>query len=295
MARSGATTTLRVIIMSDNSNSDTEADEQTVAELKERIGELEERVEQQEAQRGTSRRQFLGSLTGIASAGAAGYYLGTQRAQAAPNWGAATGTQGTETTPLSKTVAQTGLYETLGTSSTPVPNAYINNADVTALNAEQMGSERHYAGSYGGGDADARLDNAISAAGDGHTIYLEQATYSDDRSISTSLSFIGPSATAVAGGLGSEVSGTWTFSASCVTDQVRFTGGVTADADSCGVLNGLHTDTAAFEVNGDDFRYIGNINGAVTFANGTQGGIVDACTGTSYTDNDGGNKQGDIA
>ena len=167
--------------------------------------------------------------------------------------------------------------------------------NANAVSTEQMGSERHYAGSYGGGDADARLDNAISAAGDGHTIYLEQATYSDDRSISTSLSFIGPSATAVAGGLGSKVSGTWTFSASCVTDQVRFTGGVTADADSCGVLNGLHTGTAAFEVNGDDFRYIGNINGAVTFANGTQGGIVDACTGTSYTDNDGRNKQGDIA
>lgn len=245
--------------------------ESTVERLRDRVDELESQLD------GQSRSPATATRRDALKAGGAGALLGAL--------GLGSITSGASADPQGR----------LGSPSDPVQQAYINNADVTALNAEQMGSERHYAGSYGGGDADARLDNAISAAGDGHTIYLEQATYSDDRSISTSLSFIGPSATAVAGGLGSEVSGTWTFSASCVTDQVRFTGGVTADADSCGVLNGLHTDTAAFEVNGDDFRYIGNINGAVTFANGTQGGIVDACTGTSYTDNDGGNKQGDIA
>jgi hypothetical protein len=100
--------------MSDNSNSDTEADEQTVAELKERIGELEERVEQQESQ-GPSRRQFLGSLTGIASAGAAGYYLGTQRAQAAPSWGSASGQMGTQSTPLQQVIAQTGTFQSVDT------------------------------------------------------------------------------------------------------------------------------------------------------------------------------------
>ena len=123
MARSGATPKLRVIIMSDNSNADTESDEQTVAELKERIGELEERVEQQEeAQRGTSRRQFLGSLTGIASAGAAGYYLGTQRAQAAPSWGSASGQMGTDSTPLSDVIAQTGTFQSLSTDNRQIAN-----------------------------------------------------------------------------------------------------------------------------------------------------------------------------
>jgi len=121
------------------SNEDTTADEQTVAELKERIGELEERVEQQENQ-GPSRRQFLGSLTGIASAGAAGYYLGTQRASAAASWGSASGQMGTQSTPLQQLIAQTGTFQSVSTDDLNIANVGTSiyaTSDQTISNATE--------------------------------------------------------------------------------------------------------------------------------------------------------------
>jgi len=122
------------------SNEDTTADEQTVAELKERIGELEERVEQQENQ-GPSRRQFLGSLTGIASAGAAGYYFGSQRASAAPSWGAASGQMGTQSKPLSELIAQTGTFESVSTESVTIssqPFPVNSNSNITVYEQDRV-------------------------------------------------------------------------------------------------------------------------------------------------------------
>jgi hypothetical protein len=55
------------------------------------------------------------------------------------------------------------------------------------LDTKVQSTTTHYAAEYDGADADARLDAALNAATDGDEIILEAATYSDDRSGSSSI------------------------------------------------------------------------------------------------------------
>lgn len=79
------------------------------------------------------------------------------------------------------------------------PTAFVNNR--TSNNGEH-----HYCKDYQGGTADERLDNVLTAAGKGNTIYLESGTYSTDRTFSSNqLTLIG------AGKRSTVVDADWTF------------------------------------------------------------------------------------
>jgi len=104
-------------------------DDQSVEELKARIEELEETVDDLQQQQpdesnrspqNVTRRSVLGSALGVATAGTAGYYFGVRRASAAPNWSNTDGQYGTESQPLTKTIAREGVFQTLSTVRTDV-------------------------------------------------------------------------------------------------------------------------------------------------------------------------------
>ena len=71
----------------------------------------------------------------------------------------------------------------------------------------------HWASQYAGSDADTRLDNAISSASDGDTIYLEAGNYNDDRIIDKELLILGTGGNSATGTHSSftTVDAKWTF------------------------------------------------------------------------------------
>jgi len=180
----------------------------------------------------------------------------------------------------------------------------INNADTVttqdldaiSVNTEQIGSDRHYAEAYDGADATDRLNNAISDANAGEVIYLESANY-DSITVSKRLKIVGTGG--YGGGEPSLLKGneTWTF------DERVYLSHFNSAAFSEIILNvdlsalsGCQFSTACdITINADGCRVVDSNAGDVTFSSGASGGLVDACTGTAFTDNNGGNTRGDIA
>lgn len=157
----------------------------------------------------------------------------------------------------------------------------------------------HYAAFYDGADADARLDNAISAAGQGDRIYLETATYTADRTITASglrgLKLIG-SGMGV-GGYGTDIDASWTIS----TIRVGLEG-VRINTSASGSLQFDSNDgiidkcQGSLTVGGNNVRVLNGytFGGTITFESSTSGGLVDGYVGgTSVTDN-GTNSVGDV-
>jgi hypothetical protein len=164
----------------------------------------------------------------------------------------------------------------------------INHGLVRGRNKERIDASK-----FDGADADARLDAALTEATQYSVIYLEEAAYSANRTISTQLTFIGVSQGRA--GAGTEITGTWTLDSRCVLKQVSGGGSITVNSDYSSMAQCSMNASAAISVAGDGFRYVNNVFGDVTFQSGASGGLVDGCVGTSFTDNDGGNTQGDIA
>jgi len=167
----------------------------------------------------------------------------------------------------------------------------INHGLVRGRNGERIDAAK-----FDGADADARLDAALTAALDGNIVYLEDATYTADRTINNSLTIIGTGGTAlVADGTNLDAA-TWTVSESC-----RIVG-VNAGASSEFVLDrflstlemGNYSTATAITVSDDICKILACDAGAVTFQSGTSGGLIDSCRGTSVTDN-GTNTVGDIS
>jgi len=167
--------------------------------------------------------------------------------------------------------------------------------NVGSLSAEGLGTKKQsekvlYAAEFDGSDADARLDNALASASRGDEIRLEGATYSDNRTITTRLIFIGY------GYIGetTDITGDWTLDGRMMLQRITNNGTMTFNEDLSGMS--ICQNGNVVQINADDFRYINNFGfgSGVTFANGTSGGIVDGCSGTTVTDN-GSNTVGDIA
>jgi hypothetical protein len=151
-----------------------------------------------------------------------------------------------------------------------------------------VGDTYYWASRYDGADADARLDAALSAATDGDTIYLEEAVYSADRTISNRLKIVGT------GGAfsGSKIEATWTLGARVLLESVTIDNAtVNVNSQNCAIMNSLG---GSVTVSDGRFRYVANDGGDVTFESGTSSSIVDACVGTTVTDN-GSNTVGDIS
>jgi len=141
------------------------------------------------------------------------------------------------------------------------------------VSVERIDSERHYAGAYSGSDPDARLDNALSAASSGETIYLEATTYDIDRTISSALTLVGGSSHNITGTI---INATWTFNGNYITLKNVFLGGT---------ISVTSKRVSIYDVS----------SGSVTFESGTDKCIIDTSTAVSVTDNSGSNTIGDIA
>jgi len=245
-------------------------DEPTKEELAQRVDQLEATVQKMLP----DRRQALKAL----AVGGTGAGLGAalSASAAGQQFGSATGQVGTDSEPLKEVIAQTGTFESVST--------------------ERIGSTRHYAGAFDGADADARLTNALSATSAGDTIYLEKAPYTSNRTISTGLEIVAQGGTYN----GTELDAVWTLTARCrirgisnasSSSEIIVDSGADASVITLCEFNG----STAITINDNNVRYVNNSLGDVTFASGTNGGLVDACRGTAYTDNSGSNTQGDIS
>lgn len=138
--------------------------------------------------------------------------------------------------------------------------------------------EYHYAGDYDGADPDARLGNALSAASPGNLIYLENAEYNTDRTFSNSYVLIGTFTRWADGSILMDTQ--WTFDSACRV--VGIGGGGPADSQ--------------FQINADRMG-IFQVGGAVlqiTFASGTQRGLVDGAYGEVTVTDNGTNSVGDL-
>jgi len=164
---------------------------------------------------------------------------------------------------------------------------------VSSLNTKQIGNERHYAGAYPGADADARLGNALSAASNGDTIYLESASYTTSQTISGGYRIVGIRPCSL-------IESPFTFDdnqPTIVSVNIVGQGEIVFNTANCTITQSrFGTEPAVTDKVGDNsiFGCDGGIaNTSIVLESGTSGSIVDACRNFSVTDN-GTNTVGDI-
>lgn len=180
--------------------------------------------------------------------------------------------------------------------------ADVDNEAVTTEDADITGGavigDYHHASRYDGADGDARLTNALSAASEGDTIYLENLLYEDDRTITQDkIALVGTGRGGGGDGQGSDLIGTWTFNST--RGRIENLGGGLGVAGESGAItfNGFQLYRGGYggdiTVSGDSVIITEMFSGTVTFQSGTSGGIVDASSGVTVTDN-GTNTVGDV-
>jgi len=160
-----------------------------------------------------------------------------------------------------------------------------------AINTETVVNDRHYAGAFAGSDPDTRLDNALSAASTADVIYLENATYNADRTVSSTAVTLRGTDNSI--NSGTELKASWTFNNPVCIIGINSGSSATITAEgNNSVIRDCSTTDVTFQGSGG-LAY-GLLGGSVTFASGTSGGLVDSCrNGTSATDN-GSNTEGDL-
>jgi len=237
-----------------NENTDN-TDEPSKAELHDRVEKLESTVEKLMPSRRDALRMGAAGIAGAAGLGAA-----SQSADAA-----------------------TGSAGTIGSSGSR-PDLIADDVGPRSIADDYL-----FAGEFGGSSPDTRLSNAISAAKPDDTIYLENATYSSNRTISKSIQFKGTRT----GATGSKFNGTVTCDNTVSFAGVGFTGKLVLNARRSFIHNCNPFLSTTVEINGDESSYVNNRGGNVVLA-GTNI-IVDSCTQTTVTDNGTSNVIGDIA
>jgi hypothetical protein len=168
----------------------------------------------------------------------------------------------------------------------------IDTLEADDANIKRPSNNQHYASEYDGSDADARLDNVLSAAQDGDRIWLESGgEYNDNRTINTQVMFCGA---AEAAGDSPRIFGDWSVGIKFVSfKHIRIDGSLTLAGFNT-VIGGSNDGTGQIVVDGDDIRIALVRDGEVTFNSGTTGGIIASSTDVNVTDN-GNNTVGDIA
>ena len=155
-------------------------------------------------------------------------------------------------------------------------------------------NEYHYAGDYDGGDADARLKAAITAATEGDCIHLETAEYTDTLTIRKPLSLIGT----IRSGTGTNFTGSGTLrleERSSELKNIRITDSYTVNFSAArSVGDNIIENGSGIIVSSVEVTLTRISTGTVTFESGTSSGIVDSSTKISVTDN-GSNTVGDIS
>jgi len=181
-------------------------------------------------------------------------------------------------------------------SSVDAQNNDLNNVgalDAASISAEgaEINGEYLWASSFNGTDADARLDNALSAASNGDTIYLENATYSTNRTIGKIILLVGT---------GQQFGGTtvdgadWTLSGPASLRDIDFINVPTALTHDGGFADLTHIKGAPIQINADGVLVESCWSVSVTYASGTERGTADSLFGNSTVTDNGTNTTGTI-
>jgi len=282
-------------------------DERNEAELRERVAELEDRIDNlttggevavdaEGREWSTADIMNLG-LTGVLAVLAGSGVSIWTAIQEATGVASATGTAevgqlGEPGRPIDGYIED--LYDTNGNPVLEFQgDGSVKSVSTGDTHTETIGAkDYHFAGDYTGADPDARLDAALSDVSGISLVYLEEGTYTANRTIDKEVVIKGVSPAAGTLGTGSRIEGVWTLNQRIMVSQVDFRAepicnnssvtidssfigaGVTISSDYCKVLRSDGQST-------------------ITFESGTSGGLVDACTRLSVTDN-GTNTAGDI-
>ncbi|QGA80262.1 twin-arginine translocation signal domain-containing protein [Candidatus Nanohalobium constans] len=163
-----------------------------------------------------------------------------------------------------------------------------------SVSAEEIGAERHLAEGFDGADPDSRLDAALSNASDGDVIYLENAEYSEVRSISVRVSLIG---TGGMGGAGTTISADWTLSGiGSILEAVSLSGGtITINGVASRVENIYGSTSQSVTVDADYVGIYNCYNVDVTFQSNTNGGMADGLRNSTTPTDNGSNTIGDVS
>jgi len=180
----------------------------------------------------------------------------------------------------------------VGTSSEPVDVAAASvsadSVDAGSVNTDgiQVNNEYLYAAD------DSALTDRLATIKSGGTIILGRSDFTTDRTISKMIQFICTGS----GGNGSRILGNWTFDdRGMIHFGGRHDGDITFNSPNSIISNAQFSNTSAITVSADRTIINGVMGGEVTFETGASGCIVDSCSNTTVTDNDGGNTIGDIA
>lgn len=172
-----------------------------------------------------------------------------------------------------------------GSASKRAPGTFYREAiDTAEVTTDEID---HYSGAN---DPDADLDTAISNATAGDIVYLPNGELSDDRTITTRLAFVGDGGliygSGGATGVGTKISGSWTFDEMVTLSEVRLTGSLTANTADA-TFEGLSIASGAtVTIDADQVAISDCINdGSITFKSTTSGGYYDGIRGTAVTDN----------
>jgi hypothetical protein len=158
--------------------------------------------------------------------------------------------------------------------------------NANSVNTESIGTDRYYAAGFDGADADTRLDNALSTANPGDTIYLEGGQYAADRTISSGIIMAG---TGGEGG-GTVIDGTWTLTGTggiVRNCQINASNGGRVDADGVrsSIIDCVGVSSPNIQVGADRCRITGGDALNIIFETGTSGGLVNSVTNATITDN----------
>ena len=166
----------------------------------------------------------------------------------------------------------------------------VNTEQASIENGPVLRSSNGWDWGFDGADSDSRLDNAISAASSGDTIYLEVgAEYAQNRTISKRLDIVGSSPDSFV----TEISGQWTLN-----ERVRLI--------NCTIRDDCFMNELFCRIHGSTIEVGSTVTisesrcfvtdtrtGEVVFEEGTSQGLVDSCVDMIVTDN-GDNTVGDV-
>jgi len=163
--------------------------------------------------------------------------------------------------------------------------ATVNHGAVRGRNGELIDASK-----FDGADADARLDAALASVSGGAIVFLEQATYSDNRTINDNIVLSGVNAETN----GTVISGDWSLSATLAElSHVNIPSTVSLNAFNSRLTNS-NTGSGSVTVSANRAIISNLYGGSVTFESGSNGGVIDSSVAVSVTDN-GTNTVGDIA
>jgi hypothetical protein len=167
--------------------------------------------------------------------------------------------------------------------------------DNSGLKTKKIDDDRLYSGAFPGSSPSDRLVNAVNAASDGNTIFLEADDYTSNLTTSKNLKFVGTHNQKT----GTRLKASFTFNGRVTLRDIRTAAGfdMTLNGKGSSVRNCVFFSTGnpTIEINGLSCSIVGCGRSVdILFTSATSGGIVDACFGGPTVTDNGANTVGDI-